>query len=158
MKKISLVLSLILLLTGLLGCQQKEETKEPTITGEVTEIPYTPEEAIANGDIVNLHGKTSNLQRLNAFRKHVNDGVEDEIRITIYTVEGAPIFYDLDYDGEMIQYTYDNSHDGYAGSDQGRKSTSCSKFVSEHEDNMVKYSLSGCSSEIGDTFYFTVQE
>jgi len=54
LKKISLILSLTLLSILLLGCQQESEIKEKS---------YSSEEAIENGDVVNLHGEISNLDR-----------------------------------------------------------------------------------------------
>ena len=141
----------------LLGCQQESEiVKENEIDTPTTS--YSPEEAIENGDVVNLHGEISNLQRFETFIEKVKHDAEDEIRITIYTVEGAPIFYNLHYDGSKIQYTYDNSQDGFAGSEKGIESTSCSNIVSKSVENGVKYLLSECSSNVGDTFDFLVSE
>jgi hypothetical protein len=76
----------------------------------------------------------------------------------MYTIEGAPIFYNLNYAGNKIQYTYDNSQDGYAGTGKGIESTSCSNIESRNTENGVEYHLSECSSEIGNTFYFRVSE
>jgi PBP1b-binding outer membrane lipoprotein LpoB len=88
--------------------------------------PYNSETAIENGDIVNIHGNISNLDKFGNFIKNVESGSKDKIRITMYTVEGDPIFYNLNYDGNQIQYTFDNSLDGFRGSENGISSASCS--------------------------------
>ncbi|AZN41533.1 DUF4362 domain-containing protein [Paenibacillus albus] len=80
------------------------------------------------------------------------------MRITQYTIEGSPIFYEFSFNGNTIEYTYDNSMDGYTGQGKGRRSTSCSG-ISKKQVNLAvadkKYVLVGCSSEvIGNTFYF----
>jgi len=149
LKKISLILSLTLLSIVLLGCQQESEIKEKS---------YSSEEAIENGDVVNLHGEISNLDRFESFIENVENGAKDEIRITMYTIEGDPIFYNLNYNGNKIQFTYDNSQDGYAGTGKGIESTSCSNIESRNTDNGVEYYLSECSSEVGNSFNFRVSE
>ncbi|WP_236690836.1 DUF4362 domain-containing protein [Lysinibacillus xylanilyticus] len=151
MKKISLILSLILLSIVLLGCQQESEINNPKKS-------YSSEEAIENGDVVNLHGEISNLDRFESFIENVEKGAKDEIRITMYTIEGDPIFYNLNYNGNKIQYTYDNSQDGYAGTGKGIESTSCSNIESRNTENGVEYYLSECSSEVGNSFNFRVSE
>ncbi|WP_223701096.1 DUF4362 domain-containing protein [Sutcliffiella deserti] len=137
----------------LFGCQQEQviEVKNP-------KTPYHSEEAIENGDVVDLHGEISNLDRFEDFVESVENGVKDGIRITIYTDEGDPIYNNLDYDGNKIQYTYDNSQDGFAGSGQGVRSTFCSGIKAKENEDGVEYRLSGCSSDVGDTFYFVVVE
>ena len=75
--------------------------------------PYTSETAIKNGDVVNLHGKEYNVEKLEQFMENVKKGVNDKIRITQYTVEGGAIITDLEYDGEKINYTYDTTRDNW---------------------------------------------
>jgi hypothetical protein len=131
----------ILLSLMLFGCQQKNVTSE---------------EAIKRGDIVNVHGEITHLEKFNQFLQNVHDGIKDKVRITSYTTEGDPIFYDLDYNGKKVNYTYDDSQDSYGGS--GVQSTSCSDIVSSNVENGVEYNLSNCSSDVGNTFYFRVPE
>ncbi len=137
------------LLIGLLGCQQNSESNNP-------KKPYDSEEAIENGDVVNRHGEISNLEKFENFIKNVESGAKDKIRITMYTHEGDPIFDNLNYDGNKIQYTHDDSQDGYAGSEKGIKSTSCSNIESRNNEDGVEYYLSECSSEVGNTFNFRI--
>ncbi len=148
-KRVILILCYMFLLIGLLGCQQNSENNNP-------KKPYDSEEAIENGDVVNLHGEISNLDKLKNFVKNVESGVKDEIRITMYTHEGDPIFDKLDHDGNKIQYTHDDTQDGYAGSGKGIKSTSCSNIESRNTEDGVEYYLSECSSEVGNTFNFLI--
>lgn len=148
LKKISLI---SVFNTVILGCQQESEINNPKKS-------YSSEEAIENGDVVNIHGKISNLDRFESFIENVENGAKDEIRITMYTIEGDPIFYNLNYNGNKIQYTYDNSQDGYAGTGKGIESTSCSNIESRNTENGVEYYLSECSSEVGNSFNFRVSE
>jgi|GEM_PF-2312993 len=47
------------------------------------------------------------------FADNVKGHAPDEVHITAYTVEGAPIFYDLSYDGESNEYRFDNTRDAF---------------------------------------------
>jgi hypothetical protein len=143
------VFSTILLSMILFGCQQKSTTDNP-------KKPYHSKEAIKNGDILDDHGKISNLDKFKQFMKNVNNGVKDKVRITSYTKEGDPIFYNLDYNGKKIKYTYDDSQDSYGGS--GEESATCSDMESINNENGVEYHLSKCSSDVGNTFIFRVPE
>ncbi|MEH7074235.1 DUF4362 domain-containing protein [Neobacillus drentensis] len=140
------IFSTILLLMLLVSCQQGA-TDNP-------KSPYPSEKAIKNGDIVNVHGEITNVDRFNQFIKNVNQKVEDKVRITSYTTEGDPIFYNLNFNGKEIEYTYDASQDSYGGSD--KQSTTCSVIVSSTNENGVEYHLSKCSSNVGETFYFQI--
>ena len=151
MKKIIILMSISLLTMALLGCNQETESSNP-------KKPYHSEEAIKNGDIVNFHGEISNIDRFEQFLENLKNDTKDEIRMTSYTEEGDPVFYNLTFDGYKIQYTYDDSQDGFAGSNKGVKSTSCSNIETQHTEMRALYVLSGCSSDIGNTFYLPVPE
>lgn len=120
--------------------------------------PYRSEDAIKNGDVVNLRGNVQNIERFESFLANVEAKEKDEIRITSYTIEGDPIFDTLNFNGEKIIYTYDDSQDAYAGSDKGQQSSICSNIEKENTDKGVVYLLSGCSSEVGNAFYFHIIE
>lgn len=118
--------------------------------------PYGADQAAANGDIVNVHGKMYNLDKWKLFLENLDKGVPNQVRITQYTIEGDPIFYELVYDGaEAITYTYDNSRDGF-GSDAGRPSTVCRGIELEKNKELGShYKLTGCDNETSHTFWFT---
>jgi hypothetical protein len=117
--------------------------------------PYAPDKAAANGDVVNVHGKLYNLDKWKLFLANLDVGVPDQVRITQYTIEGDPIFYELVFDGaEAITYTYDNSMDAF-GSDQGRSSIIC-RGIELKEEKESRYKLTGCDNETGDTFWFAI--
>ncbi|OXL83990.1 hypothetical protein BCV73_13475 [Paenibacillus sp. SSG-1] len=158
------------------GCSEKsggsiDNTTTPSTApalGETTSLPskpkafpavsdpYDADKAAANGDIVNLHGKMYNLEKWKLFLGNLDMGVPNQVRITQYTDEGDPIFYELVYDGaEAIVYTYDNSRDGF-GSDAGRPSTVCRGIeLEKNKEYGSHYKLTGCDNETSDTFWFT---
>ncbi|WP_052339579.1 DUF4362 domain-containing protein [Gorillibacterium massiliense] len=117
--------------------------------------PYTVEQAVQNGDVVNVHGQSHNMDIWSRFLQNVEDRKAEKVRITQYTTEGDPIFYELVYDGDSILYTYDNSLDVF-GSDAGRPSTKCKGIEKKKlEGRPEGYVLSGCEDkETGETFFF----
>lgn len=121
--------------------------------------PYSPDQAAANGDVVNVHGKLQNLDKWKLFLANIDVGVPDQVRITQYTIEGDSIFYELVYDGaEAITYTYDNSMDAY-GSDAGRPSTVCTGIeLAEDKERGAHYTLTGCDNETSDSFWFAGEQ
>lgn|GEM_PF-1177858 len=121
--------------------------------------PYNPDKAAANGDVVNVHGKLQNLDEWKLFLANLDAGIPDQVRITQYTIEGDPIFYELVYDGaEVIKYTFDNSKDAF-GSDQGRPSTSCRAIeLKEDKEHGSYYKLIGCDNETSETFWFAAEQ
>lgn len=120
---------------------------------------YNSTKAIERGDIVDLHGKVTNIERLDGFISNVRDKEKDNIRITRYTIEGDPIYYNFTYDGNTIKYKYDNSNDKYGSSNV---STSvCNNFIKTIEGSMIEYKLDGCSgenAEIGKNFSFKLKK
>ncbi|GIP33541.1 DUF4362 domain-containing protein [Paenibacillus sp. J2TS4] len=120
--------------------------------------PYRPEQAVQNGDVVNVHGKYSNMDKWHQFIKNIEAEKEDKVRITQYTIEGDPIFYELVYDGKTIHYTYDNSMDAF-GSDAGRPSASCKVIgTDKNEQGHEYYVLNECNNDIGKSFWFAKEE
>jgi hypothetical protein len=116
---------------------------------------YNSDQAIKNGDVVNVHGQYSNIEKWQTFLKNLESNNPDKIRITQYTIEGDPIFYELSYDGELITYTFDNSMDAH-GSDLKRPSTDCKGLdLKKTEDGRDVFFLRGCdNNKTGDTFWF----
>lgn len=117
--------------------------------------PYDVDQAVSNGDVVNVHGKMYNLDKWKAFLSNLDVGAPDQVRIMQYTIEDDPIFYELVYDGaETITYTFDNSMDGF-GNDAGRPSTVCRAIELEEDKELGSYyKLTGCDNETNNTFWF----
>lgn len=111
----------------------------------IMNIPYTPEQAEHNGDVVNLHGITFyNLDKWDAFFTNVEGGASDRIQVTSYTTEGDPIFINMNYDGQSIEYSYDTAMDAFGS--PTRTSAFCERIESKLVDKGTEYSLAGCDN------------
>lgn len=63
---------------------------------------YTMEMAIENGDVIELHGNVTNVDKLEKFIEDVNKGKKAFVRTLRYIIEGDPIIYIVYYNGEII--------------------------------------------------------
>lgn len=133
LRLIPLILMMILLLTACSSVLSPTAPPEPAA--------YDSETAVKNGDVVNLHGQAFNVDKLEAFVADVDNGRPAKLQITLYTIEGDPIFHIMDYDGKMIHYTFDNSRDKFGGSDKGRKQSNMAKVTREENSVSVEYYL-----------------
>nr|WP_246364117.1 DUF4362 domain-containing protein [Halobacillus locisalis] len=147
----------ILLFLFLIGCSSPAEESSSV---DNPSKPYPPQQATENGDVVvNNEGETVNYKRFDAFLTSVLTGENDEIRVTKYTIEGAPIFYNLQFNGEDILYTFDNTEDGYAGSGRGKRKTRCSEINQINVGERIEYRLRVCdSNEIAWTFHLSSEK
>lgn len=118
---------------------------------------YGYEEAIKKGDVVYQYGVV-NLERFKQFLINLSNKKEDTLRVTGYTHEGDPIFHDLQFDGKVIQYTYDNSNDEFAGNDKGIERDVCKEIIEkENAQGDVEFLISGCSKG-NDRFLIRVEK
>lgn len=105
MKKV-LILILSVIMIFAIGCSRDNKLT-------YSKTPYASETAIKNGDVVGIHGKQYNTEKLEKFMENVRKGIKDKVRITTYTKEGDAIITDLEFDGKKINYTYDNTRDRF---------------------------------------------
>jgi hypothetical protein len=103
---------------------------------------YDEELAKQNGNVVQLMGKWSNLNKWHSFVENVKEGKADTLHVTSYTFEGGPIFYDLLFDGSQIEYTFDNTHDAYGS--PIKPTSACSAITKKKKDKGKEYRLTGC--------------
>ena len=96
-------------------------------------------------DIVDKHGEVANFERMEEFLSNIEWQSEDQIRIVHYTLEGDPIIQEVDFDGEIFTYVYDNTHDNF-GSPEVTTST-CTELKTKEDSGMTNYVLLGCDLE-----------
>ncbi|MDO9593194.1 MAG: DUF4362 domain-containing protein [Erysipelotrichaceae bacterium] len=74
---------------------------------------YKYDTAIKNGDVVMWAGGLVNLDKFHAFIKNMENKQPEKIRITAFSKEEYPAVFDLDFYGENIKCTTDNTRDLY---------------------------------------------
>lgn len=136
MKRITIMLSLLVVLIIISACSSKTSYKtgtstlnsEKSITNSyeaLNKLPqkYSSELAEKNGDVVNIKGRSSNIEKLDKFieayqNKKANAG--NMVRITKYTNEGDAIICDLIINSEGIKLIEDTTRDNFSNK-EGRK-------------------------------------
>jgi hypothetical protein len=58
-------------------------------------------------------GCKANIEKFHTFIENVEKKQSDKIRITVYSKEGYPTIFDLDFDGKVIKCTTDNTRNPY---------------------------------------------
>jgi hypothetical protein len=148
MRKSMHILSLALML--LTACETNNETMNvPVSTYSFPEIiePHNREQAEQSGDVVVLYEGIRNGDKWTTFMKNVKNKQQDQVRVTMYTIEGGAIIHELIYDGQAIQSTYDDSRDLY-GSKKGRTTNACKGIgTMKSEQGRVFYMLTECEKE-----------
>lgn len=104
---------------------------------------YPSEVAIKKADVVDVHGKITNLARFEQFIVNFKNQQKDFVRVTSYTIEGDPVFQELEIKGKLIDYSYDDTADRFAASGGG-KQTQCLGIEKEVAEKNIKYYLSKC--------------
>jgi hypothetical protein len=120
-------------------------------------IRYSPEQSEQNGDVViGADGKVRG-DAWKRFADNVKGHAPDEVHITAYTVEGAPIFYDLRYDGESIEYRLDNTRDAFGSA--AKEVEYCGGLEERPAERGTEYRLTACGADRNEpskTFRLTI--
>jgi hypothetical protein len=93
-------------------------------------------------EVVEVHGRIENLERLDAFVNNVNKDKKDKVRLIRYTIEGDPIYHDLTYTGSQLTVKVDTTEDQYGG---GEVNTYQCKGIKKEESNtQTQYIVEEC--------------
>ncbi|MDF2589806.1 MAG: hypothetical protein K0S41_3647 [Anaerocolumna sp.] len=90
-----------------------EISSNEIIYNELKSLPtkYTKEMSLNNNDIMIDFLSSYNIIQLFTFISHVEEGIQDKVRLTKYELEGPPIISILQYDGIIIKYIIDSTRD-----------------------------------------------
>lgn len=136
-KRFGLVAFFIFISIIVSGCQQPTDAPQKQLKP-------------GKNEAVETHGRLENFQRLDQFVDNVQNQKKDKVRLTRYTIEGDPIYYDLGYDGTNLTSTYDTTKDKYG---QGEITTSdCEGIEKQESETETKYILLGCQEPYMEDF------
>ncbi len=105
-------------------------------------LKYGSDQAADNGDFVNGRGLTRNREQWDTFIANVEAGVQDELQIVRYTIEGDPVFDNLSFDGKTIMHRYDNTHDAFGS--PGKTIDFCRTIEGKKKGDGTEYVLASC--------------
>jgi|GEM_PF-1802730 len=122
----------------------------------IGQLRYTPEQAMDNGDVVLSLGGIANREIWDKFVTAVQKKNAATVQLTTYTIEGSPIFNNLEYgdQGEFIRHRFDTTHDPMG---MPLKSVEfCKELVAAQTEQGIEYRLNGCGkgyAQESETFY-----
>ncbi|GED17043.1 DUF4362 domain-containing protein [Aneurinibacillus migulanus] len=134
----------------LISCKHEQSpTNNWSSTKQQDETGYPLEMAMRSGDVVGVHGQVFNLEKLEVFMLNVQKKKDSNVKIVQYTIEGDPIFRELDYEGGRIHIVIDNAADKFTGTGKGKSKVTCSQIKKEtsREKAETRYFLDGCNGE-----------
>ncbi|HWR20023.1 MAG TPA: DUF4362 domain-containing protein [Clostridia bacterium] len=118
--------------------QTPEVLNTPAFMLELEDLPdpYVPEDAVKNGDYVDVHGNVSNANKLTEFYEAVDAKESAAIRITQYTIEGDAIIADVMFDGIIFHLTVDTTRDKFGAGEITEKEYS---LIRTYETEAYRY-------------------
>ncbi|WLD93418.1 DUF4362 domain-containing protein [Alkalihalobacillus sp. AL-G] len=123
----------------LAGCQG------PTnITGQEDQINEEP-------DVIETHGRIENIEQLDQFVKNVQNETDDNVVVVRHTIEGDPIYYKLDYDSNVLDYTVDTTEDAYGPKEV--RTIECKGIEKKVTNTETTYTITGCPSGSPGEFF-----
>lgn len=144
MKKIYLYLPLFFTLAA---CGEENANPPKTFFSSF----FTPSEQ----DVVNKHGKITNLTHFEEFFENVQYSRKDAVRIVAYTIEGDAIITELQFDGSTIEYILDTTRDAYG--QQEVITTNCTSIEKLETEETIEYQIAGCENETDGTLLIVDQ-
>ncbi|WP_409291374.1 DUF4362 domain-containing protein [Peribacillus sp. SCS-37] len=99
---------------------------------------------VKEDDVLVSLDRFDNISSLDRFYADVQDGKKGNIRVVRYTLEGDPIFHNINFDGKRIELTIDSREDRYGGG--AVEKFSCKKAFHTESYTRMEYSLAGCDS------------
>lgn len=134
------------------------------LRGLIEDYRYDYEQAVDNGDIVQILGKMYNFDKWEDFLTDIEQSRPASVQRVGYTIEGDPIFDNLDFDGQSIYYVSDNTMDRFGL--PKKEFDTCEKVITEpipaeHNTPGIVYRLDGCSGTNGglnESFWFAIPD
>jgi hypothetical protein len=108
------------------------------------------ESGSGRSEVVNIHGSVSHLDRMDAFVEKASRGENASVRVTQYTIEGDPIYFDLTAKEGRIDAGYDTSKDKFGGSGPKVTTYSCARIERTETTTSLAYTLRECKGN-GDS-------
>ncbi|RBW69849.1 DUF4362 domain-containing protein [Bacillus taeanensis] len=137
LNKVQLFVFCLLILLSAAGCGTEKEINSRTKT--------TNKKEPSTNDIISMHGNVENLEALDEFIEEVNNNHPSSIRIVKYTIEGDPIYHELTYEKEKIQFQLDTTKDGYGP--QEVTTETCKDLIRTQTKKELIYTLKNCTGE-----------
>lgn len=147
MKKVVYLMLISLVVVVLAACNGENTGEEPQSTLEPEPYTKVHVKGVGKVDVINTHGSIDGFDNMERFYNSVQHKIPADLRIVHYTIEGDPIITDANYDGELLEITYDTTRDNFGYGTVTTKK--CSKFIKEENPTNTSYVALDCDDEYG---------
>lgn len=125
-----LAFSLLLLLTG---CQDNEQA------GTINQQEIEP---IQTNRVIDQHGQVENLELFHQFLKATDENKQTSLEMTRYTIEGAPIYWKVDFQEGQYKIEVDNREDNFGS--KNTENYTCDKLSKDVTGSLTDYNFKSC--------------
>lgn len=160
MKKWFIIFLFLIMSSFICACSAKtsNEIKPPKKSTsfsykELDSLPknYDSELAQKNGDVVGIHLKIYNIEKLDKFMelfKKQKTDIQEMVRVTTYTVEGDAIIHDLIISNKGMKLIEDNTRDKFSNTENRiKREYKVIDFYKQNGNNGISYVAKTSSGE-----------
>ena len=125
-----LAFGLLLLLTG---CQDNEQA------GTIEQQEIDPLRTVR---VIDHNGQVENLELLHKFLKDTDENKQTSLEMTRYTIEGAPIYWKVDFQEGQYKIEVDNREDNFGS--KNTENYTCDKLSKDVTGSLTDYNFKSC--------------
>lgn len=100
------------------------------------------QKTVGSERVIDQHGKFENLELFHQFLKDVEENEQTALKVTRYTIEGAPIYWTVEYNGEHFNIEIDNRKDAWGS--KNIENYQCGKLAQEATGLLTDYNFTSC--------------
>ena len=125
-----LAFGLLLLLTG---CQDNEQA------GTIEQQEIDP---LRTDRVIDHNGQVENLELLHQFLKDTDENKQTSLEMTRYTIEGAPIYWKVEFQEGQYTIQVDNREDNFGS--KNIENYQCGKLSKDVTGSLTDYNFESC--------------
>ncbi|WP_225223840.1 DUF4362 domain-containing protein [Solibacillus merdavium] len=92
--------------------------------------------------VIDIHGQLENEELFEQFLKDIEANNETLLEMTRYTIEGDPIYWTIEYDGQQFAIEIDNREDAFGS--KTVENYQCTKLDEVVTGSLIDYNFTGC--------------
>ncbi|MBD8035911.1 DUF4362 domain-containing protein [Solibacillus sp. A46] len=95
--------------------------------------------------VIDRHGQIENEELFEQFLKDIEANNETLLELTRYTIEGDPIYWTIEYDGQHFAIEIDNREDAFGS--KTVENYQCTKLDEVVTGSLIDYNFTGCDGD-----------
>lgn len=92
--------------------------------------------------VIDQHGQVENLELFHQFLKATDENKQTSLEMTRYTIEGAPIYWKVDFQEGQYKIEVDNREDNFGS--KNTENYTCDKLSKDVTGSLTDYNFKSC--------------